>query len=177
MTNGLEAGQDIEFGDIFLTTHGTSPLSNLIVCAEKFLSKDKKATYSHAGFIDENGKILDTLWRVRYSDLCEYQGRKCAIYRPVAPLTLVYAAAQTVRKDIGKKYPWQRLFLHLFRIADNIHWDRLVCSERTAKFLHLIFRNSGCFDFEKYYGWTPDMLHDYMEGSVFFKKVFEQTWI
>jgi hypothetical protein len=162
-------------GDIFLTTHEGSGLSKAIISAEKYvLSEDKDARYSHAAHFDEKeGLLLDTLWKVQHTPISEYSGHRCAIYRPVCdPQNLNFALAES-RKDLGQRYPWQRLILHLLKLADNIHWNRLVCSECEAKFLHLIFRMEGCFDFEHYYGVTPDWLDDYCRSSDRFETILD----
>jgi hypothetical protein len=39
--------------------------------------------------------------------------------------------------------------------------------------LHFAFREVGVFDFERYYGWTPDNLHDAMRESSYFDLIHE----
>jgi hypothetical protein len=59
-------------------------------------------------------------------------------------------------------------------LADNIHWNKMVCSERVVKFGHLILRLHKIFDFERYYGWTPDNIYDFArENPDVFDIVFE----
>ena len=146
--------------DIFLTCDPASGLSGLILRAERALARDGKAVYSHVNHVDSNGLFLDTLWKVKHTPPADYNGRPCAIYRPNLPHADKARALSVIRQDMGELYPWQRLPLHLLRLADNIHWNHLVCSERTGKLLHLGFRRNGIFLFEKYYGLSPDDLHD-----------------
>ena len=162
-------------GDIFLTTHPGIGLGKCITWAQaKLLSKDHKARYSHAAHFTRPGFLLDTGWFVEYRSIKNYTGHQCTIYRPVEiPSSYIMEADKVIRQDLGQRYPWQRLILHFLGLADNIHWNRLVCSEREAKFLHLIYRRIGCFDFEHYYGITPDWLDDYCRSSKRFETIFE----
>ena len=160
-------------GDVLLTTLPGSGLSSAIIRTQRRLSPDGYARYSHAAHFDCAGVLLDTLWTVQLSYIEDYEDRPCAIYRPMCSRGPLERAVNTLRLDLGQRYPWQRLFLHLFGLADNIHWTRLVCSERVARMLHLAFREDGVFDFERHYGWTPDMLDDHLRTSYEFKLLWE----
>ena len=162
-------------GDLILTTFpGISVVSGLIRFFEKIYSKDKHAVYTHANFISmvdlENGvyEVLDTRWKVERVGLFEaYRGSRLSVLRiRHAPDEAVdLAVERMVASDEGETYPVWRLFAHAFRLADNIHWDKMVCSERAIKMWHWIARTMGMFDFENYYGWTPDDIHDFVKDN------------
>lgn len=173
-------------GDLILTAFpGSSVVSKLIRFFEKVYSKDKEALYTHVNFLSEvdveNDKyeILDTKWKVETADLFEgYTGSPCAILRiKIAKPAEIDFAVKTIKEsDEGKSYPVARLILHMFRMADNIHWNREVCSERGAKLWHLILRLYQIFVFERYYGWTPDGIYDFVKSNPeIFEVVFEGT--
>jgi hypothetical protein len=65
-----------------------------------------------------------------------------------------------VGKYEGNIYPVHRLFLHMFNLSHHIHWNRVVCSELTARFLHEVIKYDQLFYFEDWFGMNPDNLHD-----------------
>ena len=163
----------VNSGDIFLTTDPEEGISKAIVWAEKKLSKDHQANYSHVAIVDVNEQLLDTLWTVRYSPLTAYKGKPYRIYRPLVEETYLINALAEARKSLGVRYPWQRLLLYFVGLADNIHWDRRVCSENVAKTLHEAFKQVRVFDFEKYHGMSPDNIDDICANSPFFSLIDE----
>jgi len=167
--------EDIRVGDIFLTTDPDHLLSKMIIKVQKkLLSQDKKAECSHAAHFCIDGNLLDTLWIVKSNPLNSYKGKPCMIYRPlVYRKDLINACTVLRKKVLGKRYPWIRLILHLSGLADNIHWNRRVCSENVCYMLHLAFRNIGVFDFEHYYGKSPDWIADICKASPHFDLVYK----
>lgn len=150
-------------GDVLFTTLPGSTLSEAIIRAERRLSPDKQAHCSHvAQFSFQPAILLDTRWKFQLTPFKHYQGRPYAIYRPLCNPAFMKEALRRTKEELGASYPYWRLPLHLLGLADNIHWDNLVCSERVCRTLHWAFRQHGVFDFEKYYGKTPDWLYDYV---------------
>lgn len=171
-------------GDIILSTvPGKGLLAGGIRFFQKMYSKDKDAFYTHCVFVTEVDhfnhvyKIFDTSVKIEEKSLFDnYSGHPCTVIRAklAEDSQIDRASKSIINRDSGKRYPFLRLFLHMFRLADNIHWDRLVCSERVAKYLHLILREHRIFSFERYYGWTPDNIYDFaLDRQDIFEFVFE----
>jgi hypothetical protein len=175
----------IKKGDIILSTvpAGKGFLAGGIRFFQKMHSKDKDAFYTHCMFVSEVDhfnhiyKIFDTSVKIEERDFFEnYSGHPCTVVRvKIAEDSKIDEVCRIlINKDSGKRYPFLRLFLHMFGLADNIHWDRLVCSERVAKYLHLILREHRIFSFERYYGWTPDNIYDFtLDRQDIFEFVYE----
>jgi hypothetical protein len=147
---------------------------------QKAKAVDNHSEYSHTGIITgADGATLEALWSVKSQNLWEaYAGNQILIVRNVNMLEPVYAAGiEKIRKHIGQWYPVHRLLLHLIGAAKWIHWDRLVCSELTAKF------EVGCSEYlgpdrtsgflRNYYGVNPDNLVDRWLISRYYTIVFE----
>jgi hypothetical protein len=141
---------------------------------------DNESQYSHTGIItDPFGATIEALWTVKSQNLWEaYRGVKVLVVRNVYMQPEVYAAGfEKIRQHLGQWYPAHRLLLHLVGLAKWIHWDRIVCSELTAKF------ETGCAEFlgpdraagflRNYYGVNPDNLVDRWRESRYYEIVFE----
>jgi len=119
-------------GDFFASKnpHG---LGKLIIFAQKMKSQDMKAEYSHVGFItDKQADTLECVGRIKQQNLFkEYAGEKVIIARWKYMDEAAYKRGYEAIKDqIGKKYPWWRLALHLVGLARFIYAFRIpVCSE------------------------------------------------
>lgn len=156
---------DLQPGDVFCVHGNMGLVSAGIRMVEKIWSKDNEATYGHSGIItDHAGNTLEALWTVKESNISQYKGQKVIIARPTHTLSgkgitegqkrLAIAAIKA--KHLGQYYPIYRLGMHLVRPLAKIRtFGRLVCSEVTAKNLHLLqVRHS------QYEGTNPDMLAD-----------------
>ena len=80
-----------------------------------------------------------------------------------------------IKCHYGEFYPIQRLFFYIVGMADMIHWRKFVCSELVARYLHEICKWDLIFDFEGYFGTTPDNLMDIVRISPHFDVVYEGT--
>ncbi len=165
-------------GDEF-ATRDASLLGGLIRCVQKAKSVDGESTYNHTGIItDPNGATLEALWTIGSRNLwTHYAGERVLVVRNINMSPDVYAAGfNRIRRHIGQWYPVHRLALHLIGLAKFIHWDRIVCSEFTAKF------EAGCAGFRdgsemgflrRWYGVNPDDLADRWRISRYYRTVFE----
>lgn len=151
-------------------------LINLVQSAK---SVDNHSEYTHTGIItDPYGATLEALWTVKAQNIWEaYAGQKVLIVRNVNMTLPVYAAGiAKIQKHLGQWYPVPRLLLHLVGLAKWIHWNKVVCSELTAKF------EAGCAEYRKdremgfmrnWYGVNPDNLVDRWKISRYYETVFE----
>jgi len=166
-------------GDEFATKNPMA-LGAVINFVQAAKSVDNESEYSHTGIIlDPFGATLEALWTVESQNLWEaYAGDKILIVRNINMNPDVYAAGvMKIRKHIGQWYPAHRLLFHFLGLAKWVHWDRIVCSELTAKF------EVGCAEFmgpdrtsgfmRNYYGVNPDNLVDRWKLSRYFNIVFE----
>ena len=166
-------------GDEFAAISPTT-LGRLINIFQKAKSVDDDAEYTHTGIItDSLGTTLESLWTVSQRNVWKaFAGKRILIVRNVNMSAPMYAAGfEKIRKHIGQWYPVHRLVLHALGLAKWIHWDRVVCSELTAKF------ETGCAEFlgpdrsagfmRNHYGVNVDDLVDRWRISRYFTVVFE----
>jgi hypothetical protein len=166
-------------GDEFATKNPMA-LGMAINLIQKAKSVDNESTYTHTGIImDIHGATLEALWTVKSQNLWDaYKGEKVLISRNInMSLPVFVAGIAKIREHIGQWYPAPRLLLHLIGLAKVIHWDRIVCSELTAKF------EAGCAEYlgpdraagfmRNYYGVNPDNLVDRWQISRYYETVFE----
>jgi hypothetical protein len=166
-------------GDEFATRNSTA-LGEMILIRQKIGAADDAADYGHTGIItDAAGSTLEALWTVKSQNVWDaYRDERILIVRNINMTSEVYAAGLAkIKRHIGQWYPFHRLILHLLGVAKWIHWDRIVCSELTAKF------EVGCAEFlgedktsgfmRNYYGVNPDDLVDRWKISRYYTTVFE----
>ncbi len=166
-------------GDEFATKNPMS-LGVAINFVQKAGAADNESEYTHTGIVTVAwGMALEALWTVKSQNLWEaYRGEKVLVVRNLYMSPQVFAAGYAkVQRHIGQWYPVHRLLLHLLGVAKWIHWDRIVCSELTAKF------EAGCAEYlgsdfgagfmRNYYGVNPDDLVDRWKISRYYETVFE----
>jgi hypothetical protein len=166
-------------GDEFATKNPMA-LGIAINFVQKVKAVDNESTYTHTGIItDPYGATLESLWTVKSQNLWEaYKGEKVLIVRNINMTLPVYVAGFCkIREHLGQWYPAPRLLLHLIGLGKWIHWDRVVCSEFTAKF------ETGCAEYlgpdkasgfmRNHYGVNPDNLVDRWKISRYYETVFE----
>ena len=166
-------------GDEFARRNPTVP-GALINLVQRARAADDESEYSHTGIItDSHGSTLEARLTVTSQNLWEaYAGAKVLVVRNICMNPRVYAAGfGKVRRHIGQWYPVHRLLLHALGVAKWVHWDRVVCSELTAKF------ETGCAEFlgpdrsagfmRNHYGVNVDDLVDRWKISRYFDTVFE----
>ena len=166
-------------GDEFATRNPMA-LGAVINICQAAKAPDNESTYSHTGIIkDPAPATLEALWTVKSQNLWEaYKGARVLVVRNINMQPEVYKAGfEKIEKHIGQWYPAHRLILHFLGVAKWIHWDRIVCSELTAKF------ETGCAEFlgldraagfmRNYYGVNPDNLVDRWKISRYYETVFE----
>lgn len=69
------------------------------------------------------------------------------------------------------------MIFYLLGIERCIHYHNMVCSELVAKFLHNMCKYDLIFDFEYYFGMTPDNLNDiFCSPDSNFQIVFEGSF-
>ena len=174
----------LQRGDVFVCEGNMGVVSAAIRGAQKFLSRDNRADYGHAGIITNAvGATLEALWTVRRGHLDAYAGQRILIarparslYRPRVDITLRIrdqAIVQIEQQHLGRVYPLWRLPLHLVtwlaKYASTGRW--LVCSELVAKYLTLIAARDTV-----YAGIAPDTLADEWVCSRNFDVLFEGQW-
>lgn len=168
-------------GDEFATKNPMA-LGTAINFVQRAKSIDNESEYTHTGIITAaDGTTLEALWTIRPQNIWEaYRGKKTFIARNINMNPAVFRAGyERVRKHIGQWYPFPRLLLHLLHVAKWVHWDRVVCSELTAKF------EAGCAEYldgimtektgfmRNWYGINPDDLSDRWCISRYYNIVFE----
>ena len=167
-------------GDEFATRNPTI-MGSAIRCVQKVKAVDNESEYNHTGIItDPYVATLEALLTVKSQNLWKaYVGEKVLVVRNINMTLPVYVAGFTkIRKHIGQWYPVHRLLLQLVGLAKWIHWDRVVCSELTAKF------EAGCAEYlgpdrasgfmRNHYGVNPDNLVDRWKISRYYETVFEE---
>jgi hypothetical protein len=166
-------------GDEFATKNPMA-MGKVINFVQAAKAVDNDSEYSHTGIItDPYGATIEALWTVKSQNLWEgYKGAKVLIVRNISMSIPLYVAGfNKIREHIGQWYPVPRLLLHLIGAAKWIHWDRVVCSELTAKF------EAGCAEslgpdktsgfMRNHYGVNPDNLVDRWKISRYYTTVFE----
>lgn len=144
-----------------------------IITIEHIYSPDHEADKSHVGvLVDEKGKTFEARWKIGHYNLADYKGCEIVIARHIFMNDERFAAGyRAILKYDGKRYPWWRLGLHLFGLADNLHRiDRPVCSEANGKFEVGAGLRQDCW------GLTPDNLCDEWHSSKYYQVIFEGTW-
>jgi hypothetical protein len=166
-------------GDEFATKNPMA-LGMAINTVQKAHAVDNESVYTHTGIIAAaDGTTIEALWTVKRQNLWEaYEGERILIVRNINMDPDVYAAGfKKIEPHLGQWYPVHRLVLHFLRVAKWIHWDKVVCSELTAKF------EVGCAEYlgddktsgfmRTYYGVNPDNLVDRWMISRYYDIVFE----
>jgi hypothetical protein len=166
-------------GDEFATKNPMA-IGWAINFVQRMKAVDDESTYTHTGIITHpDGDTLEALWTVKSQNLWDaYRGEKVLIVRNLGMTLPIYVAGFCkIREHIGQWYPVLRLLLHLIGAAKWIHWDRVVCSELTAKF------EAGCAEYlgpdraagfmRNHYGVNPDNLVDRWKISRYYQTVFE----
>ena len=150
-------------GDIFLSRNPMM-LGNIINYMSTMFSPDRSCEFSHAGFFVSENRILESSYRVSFANfLDKYEGENVLVGRHNQMTGERFNKGyDKVKSHINRIYPYHRLALHLFNLAQFVHWTNgLVCSELVAKFLFgAELRNY------KYFGVIPDHLADEVEYSL-----------
>ena len=158
-------------GDIFLTRNPMW-LGKAINGVQRFWSTDNASKYSHAGIIiSKKGKTLESLWTVSSQDIYEaYNDTEVLIARHKDMTYDKFIEGYFgIHNHIGQIYPFYRLGLHLIPpLAKYIHVGRLVCSEFATK-----FENRSGVHSLRWYGQTPDTIHDRVKNSKYYDIIFE----
>jgi len=166
-------------GDIFLSRNPMR-FGKTICFMERIWSKDNCAEYGHSGIVTSTrGRVLESSWKVQIGNLKHYEYKKVLIarYKFIKPDKFKFALETVARKHLGQWYPVHRLLLHALNIAQFVHWKKVTCAELTVQFLHLLCRDENLYEFEHWYGWTPDDLHDvFRRWTGFFDIIFEGEW-
>lgn len=157
----------LQIGDIFCSENPMT-FGKAINFVQSMYSSDRNAKLSHSGIIynidmDNQPISLEADWRLTtFSFAKRYAGKKVLIARHNKMNNIkLCSGLNSIRKNIGQWYPIHRLFLHMINLAHIIHWNKLVCSELTAKFLYKAeLRHSH------YYGTTPDHLADEIRNKI-----------
>jgi hypothetical protein len=153
----------LKAGDV-ICTENPMALGSAINTVSSFYSPDRKSKYTHSLIMLNEWKTFEATWFVESHDLFEkYEGMPVLIGRPldVTPNNISISIKELEDKHRNQLYPVPRLFLHLFNVAQFVHWKRLVCSELVAKFLFKIgVRN------HRYFGTSPDNIADDIHRSL-----------
>ena len=128
-------------GDIFCT-YFPGKLGKVITKVEAFHARDRKAEFSHAGFLTgPNGETFEALLRLRRQNIWRaYGGSKILIARHPAMTPELFARVfDKIDDHEGALYPAWRLVLHLYPPAARyIATGKFkVCSEWVAYMLWL----------------------------------------
>ena len=146
-----------------------SAIAGTINTAQRFLSRDGKAEFNHALLIvDDTGKTFESLLRIDHYNMSQYVGCPVWIVRNTEMTDVRFRFGyQAVLKYDGKLYPWWRLPMHFFHLAQYIHWSYPVCSELVGLFLNKagLFTSTG-------WGWSPDELADLWAESKYYETIF-----
>jgi len=176
-------------GDLFVTRN-PHMLSRAINVVQWWWSKDGESTYSHAGIIlDAQGTTFEALYTLKKQNLFEaYTGEKVCIARwlNMTDETAKQALDVLLKEQEGHIYPAWRLFFHLVPpIAKYVSWGGkfIVCSEVVAKFLYLVYLQTGSQDkfgtkwprHSHYCGATPDDLSDEWHRWKGYSIIFEDV--
>lgn len=135
--------------------------------------------YSHAGLIiDETGTTFESYWTVtRHNMFDRYTGHDILIarYNQINDIKFDHGF-ECIAKHEGEFYPIQRLLFYAFGVAKMVHWKKYVCSELVARYLHEVCKWDLIFDFEEYFGMTPDNVMDVIRSQPrYFDVVYEGT--
>ena len=161
----------LKAGDVFCSAFPSARLGGLIKFIEQVKAHDFSADFSHCGIIfDAKGTTWEALWTIKHQDLFEdYKGCKILIarYKGLTGQKRNKAFWDLAKHD-GQWYPVHRLLLHLIGLARFIHWDRLVCSEFTAKYLYYIGARH-----KHYWGCNPDTIADELKNWKIYDIIFD----
>lgn len=161
---------EIQTGDIFFIENHTM-LGRFINWGQRLLSSDNHARYNHSGIFKSPTETIESLWTVQSNVFAErYKDKHALIARPnVLEADKIKAVEVIIAEDLGKKYPVYRFFYLIAPpLAKYINTGASVCSELTAKYLHLAGAR------HKYYqGTTPDKLVDEVRHWKIYDIVYE----
>lgn len=165
---------ELKRGDVFASSNPQS-LGVLIRLMQKIRARDRAAVYSHTGIIQDSfGRTLEAVMTITEQNLFEaYKGDKVLIARWVGMDMEAYQKGYAaIKHQIGRRYPFQRLFWHLLGVSRWVHvFKTPVCSELTEMFLY----NAGAVTMSggNFWGLNPDDLVDEWRVSKHFEIVFE----
>jgi hypothetical protein len=165
---------ELQQGDVF-ATRNPQGLGSAICLAEKMKSLDGEAEYGHTGFFINGvtGTTFEALWTIKCQNFFEaYKGNKVLIARWNGMNTTAFMDGfNAVKGQLGRPYPFYRLFLHLIGLG-KVHVDgQEVCSELTTHFL--ISSGAMVLSGKEWAGVTPDNLVDEWRISKHFSVVYE----
>lgn len=155
-------------GDVVFV-RGTGRFDHILMSFMKALSSDNSCHFSHTCFMLSDVSIMETsptkthvvdLWR-------QYRENEIKVLR-YKNLTQagMYDGYVAVKDQLGKMYPYDRLFLHALKLAGKINGTRMVCSELVAHFLTAAGVGlAGAWP-------DTDLLHDTLCGRDDFELVF-----
>ncbi len=161
---------EIKTGDIFFIENHTL-LGRFINWGQRILSSDNHARYNHSGIMRTPTDTLESLWTVQSNVFLDhYKSKQVLVARPLVPQEDKDEAVEMiVAEDLGEKYPAYRFFYLIYPpLAKYINTGASVCSELTAKYLHL-----AGVRHEWYQGTTPDKLVDEVRNYKIYDIVFE----
>lgn len=162
---------DIPKGAVF-GAENPMMLGKAINALQWIWAKDGESTYSHSGiFQDGNGTTLESLWTVKSQNFFEvYKGKQVIIAVPKCREESIASALERIKQEHeGQVYPFWRLVLHIIPPFAKIAWfDRLVCSELTAKYEYY-----AGVRHRMYKGTNPDTLADEWRRWTDFTVLFE----
>lgn len=177
---------ELQTGDVFCSSNPAF-MGKIINRYQKFISRDDKSTYSHAGIIvKKDGTIFEAVHKNSINNLFkEYEGKKVVIarYTKFEPGYIDSIVDDLIYEFEGRKYRYHRLLLHLippFAKYLNIKKKNLVCSELVGEFLYR--SHLFCGHEEDGYLWprhkhsrgtNPDTLSDEWHRWKYFKIIFE----
>jgi len=133
---------DLHPGDIFCT-YNPMWVGRCINAIQRFFSYDDKSEFSHSGIISNTkGDTFEISWRTKEYNLFErHKGRHTLIVRYKNLEDSKFKETYNFLKYKYNKqiYPiWRLLFFLIPPMAKYISFGKVVCSEFTAQYLHLI---------------------------------------
>jgi hypothetical protein len=162
-------------GDVFCTANPMW-LGRAINFVQKAYASDNEAKYSHAGIIvSKDFKTFESLWRIRESNLKEYQDKQILIGRHERMRSDLFLKTYPDFKSSydQKMYPFWRLFYHMF--PPMAKWfstgKDMVCSELVFRFL------VECGLCKYWKAKNPDHLADVIRNYKGWQIVFEGAWL
>lgn len=158
---------ELQPGDGFVV-RTKSKIATPIIIMQHLISPDHEAVYNHAGIIlNSEGDTFESLGKIDHYNLSQYKGCQILIARQnIMTAEKFMEGYLRVLKYDGLKYPWWRLALFCFGLADDLHSiDRPVCSE-----LYDLFEGGP--------GWgvSPDNLADTWHRGMYHTTKLEGVW-
>ena len=148
---------DIKRGDV-CGTRNPMALGRGINAVQWLWSRDNESKYSHSLMFLDSERTFEALWTNKSQDFLQtYRGKRVIIARPlVSDKAKDRALKQLTKRHSGQRYPFWRIPMHIFPpLAKICAFERLVCSELTAKYLWLAGARH-----EQYAGTNCDTLAD-----------------